>query len=67
MQQHLPQYGIQRAGLSVQAPSPTNNNMLKIATVRQQIFTELSEAVTEKDKIMVITKIVLNLIKQNGC
>jgi hypothetical protein len=30
--------------------------MLKIATVVQQIITELSEAVSEKDKIMVITK-----------
>jgi hypothetical protein len=28
---------------------------------------ELSEAVPEKDKIMVITKMVLNLMKQNGC
>jgi hypothetical protein len=30
-------------------------------------MTELSEAVSEKDKIMVITKMVLNLMKQNGC
>jgi hypothetical protein len=33
----------------------------------QQIVTELSEAVSEKDKIMVITKMLLNLMKQNGC
>jgi hypothetical protein len=32
----------------------------------QQIITELSEAVSEEDKIMVITEIVLNLMKQNG-
>jgi hypothetical protein len=30
-------------------------------------MTELSGAVSEKDKIMVITKIVLNLMKQNVC
>jgi hypothetical protein len=40
--------------------------MLKISTVVQQIMTELSEAVSG-DKIAVITKMVLNLIKQNGC
>jgi hypothetical protein len=33
----------------------------------QQIMGELSEDVSEKDRIMVITKIVLNLIKQNAC
>jgi hypothetical protein len=32
----------------------------------QQIITELSEAVSEKGKIMVITEMVLNLMKQNG-
>jgi hypothetical protein len=29
--------------------------------------TELSEAVSEKDNIMVIAKLVINLMKQNGC
>jgi hypothetical protein len=29
----------------------------------QQLMAELSEAVSEKEKIMVITKIVLNLMK----
>jgi hypothetical protein len=66
MQQHLPQQEIQRTGLSVQAPSLTNNDTLKVTTVVQQIMRELSEAVSEKDKIMVITKIVLNLMKENG-
>jgi hypothetical protein len=33
----------------------------------QQIMTELSEAVSEKDKIMVTTKMILNLLKQMGC
>jgi hypothetical protein len=64
MQQYLPQQEIQKTGLSVWAPSLTNNDMLKVVTVVQQIMTELSEAVSEKDKIMVITKIVLNLMKQ---
>jgi hypothetical protein len=45
----------------------TSNDMLKIATVVHQIMTELSEATSEKDKITVITKMVLNLMKQNGC
>jgi hypothetical protein len=38
--------------------------MIKLATVVQQIMTELSEAVSEKDKIKAITKILLNLMKQ---
>jgi hypothetical protein len=40
--------------------------MFKVANVVQQIMTELSEAVSEKDKVVVITKIALNLVKQNG-
>jgi hypothetical protein len=67
MQQHLPQKEIQRTSLPVQAPSSTKNDMLKTATVVEQIMTELSDAVSQKDKIMIITKMVLNLMKQNGC
>jgi hypothetical protein len=33
----------------------------------EQIITEISEAVSEKDNIMVITKMVLNLMKQKVC
>jgi hypothetical protein len=62
-----PQREIQRTGLSVQAPSSSDNNTLKDATVVQQIMRELSEAVSEEDKIMVITKMILNLMKQNDC
>ena len=40
--------------------------MLRVVTVVQQIMTEVSGAVSEEDKIMVITKIVLSLMKQNG-
>jgi hypothetical protein len=56
VQQHLPQQEIQRIGLSVQAPNSTNNDTLKISTVVQQIMKALNETVSEKDKIMVITK-----------
>jgi hypothetical protein len=30
-------------------------------------MTEVSEPMSEKDEIMVITKMALNLVKQNGC
>jgi hypothetical protein len=49
--------------LSVQAPSSNNNDMLKVAIVVQQIMTKLSPTVSEKDKIMVIIKMVLNKTK----
>jgi hypothetical protein len=51
------QQGIQRKHLPAQAPS----YMLQVATAVQQIFAELSEVVSEKDKIMIITKMILNL------
>jgi hypothetical protein len=35
-----------------------------VATVMQQIMTELSEAMSEEDRIMVITKMVLNETKK---
>jgi hypothetical protein len=54
-------------GNSVQAHISTNNDTLKIATLVQQIMTELREAVLEKDIIMIITKMVLNVMKQTGC
>jgi ketopantoate reductase len=65
MQQHLPQQEIQRTGLSVQAPTSTYNATLKVATVVQQIVTELSEAVMEKYKLIVITKNKKYLIQRN--
>jgi hypothetical protein len=55
VQQHLPQQEFQRTDRSVQAPSSSE----KVTTVVQQIMAELSEAVSE-DKIMAITKMVLN-------
>jgi hypothetical protein len=63
VQQHLPQQAILKTGLPVEAPSSSNNNMLKVATVVQQIITELSEAMSERDKIMVIAKMVIKRTK----
>jgi hypothetical protein len=57
------------AGQSVPATdvnSPPLDNMLRVVTVVQQIMTEFNCAVTEEDKMVAITKIVLNLLKQNG-
>jgi hypothetical protein len=59
----------QETGQSVQAPNTYNqplDNMLKVVTVVQQIMTEFNGAGSEEDKIVAITKIVLNLMKQNG-
>jgi hypothetical protein len=52
-------------GLSVQGHSSTNNE-IKNRHCSAQNLTELIEAVSEEDKIMVITKMVLSLMKQNG-
>jgi hypothetical protein len=48
VQQQLPQQEIQKTRLSVKAPSSSNNGMLKVVTVVQQIMTELNEAVSER-------------------
>jgi hypothetical protein len=59
----------QEIGQSVQAPHVNSqhlNNMLRVVPVVQQIMTEFSGAVTEEDKIVAITKTVLNLMKRNG-
>jgi hypothetical protein len=58
IQQHLPQQEFQKRGLTVQAPSSSGSDT--VATVVHQIMTELSEAVSEEDRVMVITKMVLN-------
>jgi hypothetical protein len=59
---------MQKTGQSVQAPSVNSSSlddMFKVATIVQQIMTELNGAVSEENKIVAITKIVLNLMKQN--
>jgi hypothetical protein len=42
----------------------TMDNMFKVINVVQQIMTGLNESVSEEDKTMTITKIVLNLINE---
>jgi hypothetical protein len=59
----------QKPGQSVRSPTVNSqplDNMLIVVTVVQQIMTEFNDAVSEEDKIVAITKIVLNLMKQNG-
>jgi hypothetical protein len=67
VQQHLPQQEFQKAGLSVQAPSSSDNDKLKVATVVRQTMKELSEAVSEEDKVMIVTMMVPDLMQRNGC
>jgi hypothetical protein len=40
--------------------------MLTVLTTVQQIMTEFRGAVSEQDKVLAITKIVINLLNQNG-
>jgi hypothetical protein len=42
------------------------DSMLKVISVVKRIITEFSGAVTEGRKIVVITKIFLRLMKENG-
>jgi hypothetical protein len=44
VQQHLPQQEIHKTGLLEQAPSSSNIDMMKVATVVHQIITDLSES-----------------------
>jgi DNA-directed RNA polymerase subunit L len=48
-------------------PPSSDNDKLKVATVGQQIMKELSEAVSEKDKVMILTMMLLDLMQRNGC
>jgi hypothetical protein len=59
----------QITGQSVQAPlvnSQALDNMLRVVTVVQQIMTEVSGALSEEEKIVAITIIVLKLMNQKG-
>jgi hypothetical protein len=59
----------QKTGQSVQAShvsSPPIDNMLKVVTVVQQIMGDVSGALPQEEKIMAITKIVFNLMNQDG-
>jgi hypothetical protein len=58
----------QKAGQSVRAPTVNSqplDNMLRVVTLIQQIMAEFIGAMSGEDKIVAITKIVLNLKKQN--
>jgi hypothetical protein len=65
VQQHLAQVEFQKTGLSVQSPSSSHNDKLKVATVVRQIMKELSEAVSEEEKVMIVTMMVFNLLQRN--
>jgi protocatechuate 3,4-dioxygenase beta subunit len=67
LQQHLPQQEIQRTGPSVQDSSSSDNDKLKVATVLRQIMKELTEAISEEDKVIFVTMKVLDLMQRNGC
>jgi hypothetical protein len=59
----------QNTGQSVRAQTVSSqplDNMLRVVTAVQQIMTEFNGALSEEDKIVAITKIVLNLMKQDG-
>jgi hypothetical protein len=65
VQQHLQQQEIQKIGVSVHVPSSANNDTLKVATEVKQIVSELHEAVSGKDKMMVIIEMIGLLYKRN--
>jgi hypothetical protein len=59
----------QETGQSVRAAIVNGeplDTMVRVVTAVQQIMTEFNGAISDKDKIVAITTIVLNLIKQNG-
>jgi hypothetical protein len=59
----------QQSGQSVRAHNVNSkplDNILRVVTAVQQIMREFSGDVSEEDKIVIITKILLNLMKQNG-
>jgi hypothetical protein len=59
----------QKAGQSVQAltvDSQPLDNVLRVVTAVQQIMTEFNGVVSKEEKIVAITKIVSNLMKQDG-
>jgi hypothetical protein len=67
--QPLHQQEQQETSQSAEAPNINSlplDNMLRIVTVVQQIMKEFNGNVSEEAKIVVITKIILNLMKQNG-
>jgi hypothetical protein len=66
----LPQHEQQTTGQSVRATNvnslPLNKMLRVVVTVVQQLITEFNGAMLEGGKIVAITKIVLNIMEQNG-
>jgi hypothetical protein len=66
----LPQHEQQKTGQSVRVQNGNTlslDKMLKVVvTVVQQIMTESNGSMFEEAKILAITKIVFNLMEQNG-
>jgi hypothetical protein len=66
----LPQHEQQTTGQSVRAPNenslPLDKMLNLVVAVVQQIMKEFNGVVLEEAKTVVITKIVLNLMEQNG-
>jgi hypothetical protein len=66
----LPQHEQETTGQSVGAPNvnslPLDQMLRAVVTVVQHFIVEFNGAVLEEAKIVVITKIVLNLMEQNG-
>jgi hypothetical protein len=55
-------------GAASNANSSSLKDMLEaVWTIFQQIMTELNGAESEEERIVVVTRIVLKLMKQNGC
>jgi hypothetical protein len=67
----LPHHEQQTSGQSVQAPNvnslPLDKMLRAVITVVQHFMIEFNVVVLEEAKIVAITKIVLNLMEQNGC
>jgi hypothetical protein len=47
-------------------PVTSDSDKLKVTAVVRQIMTERSEAVSEEDKVMIVTIMVLDLMQRNG-
>jgi hypothetical protein len=60
MQEHLTQKENRKTRLSVQAPSLSDNDTVMVAAVVRHILIEIREAVSEEDKIIVITELIFN-------
>jgi hypothetical protein len=59
----------QEAGQLIPAPNVNSlplDNMVTVVTVVQQFMKEFNDAVSKEAKIKAISKIVLNLMDQNG-